>query len=270
MAHPIRKRFGQHFLTDQAIIQRIVAAVNIKADDNIIEIGPGLGAMTIPLLNNYAFNRYLALEIDRDAIQSLTQSTIGIENFSIQEADALKTDFLELLKSASKIRVIGNLPYNISTPLIFHLLKYQQRIRDMVFMLQKEVVVRMCAMPNSKTYGRLSVMVQAHCQAENLFEVPPSAFNPPPKVDSAIVKLIPLNEKHKLKDSIIFANLVREAFGQRRKTIRNSMRNFLDQDDFSNLELDSKARAENLSVEDFIKAANYVYHKQTQNQSCQT
>ena len=262
MAHPIRKRFGQHFLTDSNIIQRIVSAINIQPDDNIIEIGPGLGAMTLPLLRDYNFQNYLALEIDRDAIQSLSHSTKGIEKFSIQEADALKTNFLELLKSVNKVRVIGNLPYNISTPLIFHLLNYQQRISDMVFMLQKEVVVRMCAEPNSKTYGRLSVMVQAHCQAENLFEVPPSAFNPPPKVDSAIVKLTPLNEKLELKDSILFANIVREAFRQRRKTIRNSMRNFLEQDDFNELGLDAKARAENLSVGEFIKASNYVFQKQ--------
>lgn len=261
MAHPIRKRFGQHFLTDSNIIQRIVSAIDIQLDDNIIEIGPGLGAMTLPLLRDYQFQNYLALEIDRDAIQSLSNSTKDIENFSIQEADALRTDFSELIKSANKIRVIGNLPYNISTPLIFHLIKYQDRINDMVFMLQKEVVIRMCAGPGSKAYGRLSVMVQAHCKTQNLFEVPPTAFNPPPKVDSAIVKLSPLKEKFELKDTVLFANLVREAFGQRRKTIRNSMQNFLQQDDFSELDLDPKLRAENLSVADFIQASNYVYQK---------
>ena len=261
MAHPIRKRFGQHFLTDSNIIQRIVSAIDIQLDDNIIEIGPGLGAMTLPLLRDYQFQNYLALEIDRDAIQSLSNSTKDIENFSIQEADALRTDFSELIKSANKIRVIGNLPYNISTPLIFHLIKYQDRINDMVFMLQKEVVIRMCAGPGSKAYGRLSVMVQAHCKTQNLFEVPPTAFNPPPKVDSAIVKLSPLKEKFELEDTVLFANLVREAFGQRRKTIRNSMQNFLQQDDFSELDLDPKLRAENLSVADFIQASNYVYQK---------
>lgn len=262
MAHPIRKRFGQHFLTDANIIQRIVAAINVQADDSVIEIGPGLGALTLPLLNAYQFKNYLALEIDRDAIQSLKNSTKAFDYFSIQEADALRTDFSELLKTQNKIRIIGNLPYNISTPLIFHLLKFQQRISNMIFMLQKEVVVRMCAEPNSKIYGRLSVMVQAHCKTENLFEVPPNAFNPPPKVNSAMVKLTPLKERFELQDSTLFENIVREAFGQRRKTIRNSMRNFLDQDDFLELGLDSKARAENLSVNDFVSATNYVYSKQ--------
>lgn len=265
MAHPIRKRFGQHFLTDANIIQRIVSSINLQADDNVVEIGPGLGAMTFPLLTNYQYKNYLALEIDRDAIQSLRNNTTDIKNFSVQEADALRTDFSELLKSEENIRVIGNLPYNISTPLIFHMLNYKQRISDMIFMLQKEVVLRMCAKPNSKTYGRLSVMVQAHCQTEKLFEVPPSAFKPPPKVDSAIVRLIPSKEHDEPKDSTLFANIVREAFGQRRKTIRNSMGNYLVSDDFEKLSLDSKARAENLSVSDFIKASNFVLQKQNLN-----
>jgi len=261
MAHPIRKRFGQHFLTDKSVIQRIVDAIALQKNDHIIEIGPGLGALTLPLIKNYSVVEYLALEIDRDAIQSLKNSTDEIETFSIQEADALRTDFSSLLPAAEKIRVIGNLPYNISTPLVFHLLKYQKRISDMVFMLQKEVVVRMCAEPNSKAYGRLSVMVQAHCSADNLFEVPPSAFNPPPKVDSAIVKLTPLTKQFVLKNTILFANLVREAFGQRRKTIRNSMSNFVKTKDFEALDLDPKLRAENLSVDNFINIANYVFDK---------
>jgi len=261
MAHPIRKRFGQHFLTDANVIQQIVSSINLQAEDNVIEIGPGLGAMTLPLINQHTFQNYLAIEIDRDAITSLKKSTIGIENFTVLENDALRTDFNTLFPNEREVRIIGNLPYNISTPLIFHLLKYQERISDMLFMLQKEVVIRMCAPSNSKAYGRLSVMVQAHCEAENLFEVPPSAFNPPPKVDSAIVKLKPLKNKLPIFDSKLFENLVREAFGQRRKTVRNSMSNFLDRDDFRELSIDDSARAENLSVSDFIKAANYYHQK---------
>ena len=263
MKHPIRKRFGQHFLHDPAIIRRIVSSISLVENDNVIEIGPGLGAMTLPLLQQTATKNYLALEIDRDAIATLQERTSEFVNFTVLEADALRCDFNELLPQADKFRVIGNLPYNISTPLIFHLLDYKPRISDMLFMLQKEVVNRMVAIPNSKIYGRLSVMVQAHCTAEKLFNVPPSAFNPPPKVDSAIVRLIPHKDDIQIKDKTLFSDLVRDAFNQRRKTIRNSMRNFLIESDFLALDVDSKLRAENLSVATFVGIANYLSNRQS-------
>lgn len=260
-AHPIRKRFGQHFLHDPNVIGRLIREIHLLESDEVIEIGPGLGALTLPLLNHVAPKNYLALEIDRDAIASLQSLTAGINAFEILEADALRTDFNELLPDAPTIRFIGNLPYNISTPLIFHLLKFKHRIHDMTFMLQKEVVNRMVANPDNKIYGRLSVMVQAHCDAEKLFEVSPAAFNPPPKVDSAIVRLIPNTAGQRILDSELFTNLVREAFNQRRKTIRNSMGNFLNNDDFGYLKLDMKKRAENISVDEFISIANYLVEK---------
>jgi len=186
MAHQVRKRFGQHFLHDPFIIQRIVDSINIVATDSVIEIGPGLA------LQQTTPENYVALEIDRDVIEHLKTELAIYANFSVLETNALKTDLDKILPEQNTLRVIGNLPYNISTPLIFHFLKYKTRIQDMIFMLQKEVVDRMVSAPNSKTYGRLSVMVQAHCQAESLFDVPPGAFNPPPKVMSAMVKLTPL------------------------------------------------------------------------------
>jgi len=173
MAHKARKRFGQHFLNDAFVIQKLVEQIKISESDNVIEIGPGLGAMTIPLLQQTPAKNYVALEIDRDVIKHLENTCSSFKNFSIIESDALKVNLDDVLASEKNIRVIGNLPYNISTPLIFHLLNYKQRITDMVFMLQKEVVDRIVAKPNNKTYGRLSVMVQAQCNAESLFDVPP-------------------------------------------------------------------------------------------------
>ena len=261
MSHPVRKRFGQHFLHDSNIISQLLREINLQSTDNVIEIGPGLGALTLPILQQGSQENYLALEIDRDAIAFLNKETQAFNNFTLLEADALRTDFNELLVDADKLRIIGNLPYNISTPLIFHLLLYKTRIKDMVFMLQKEVVDRMVANPNNKIYGRLSVMVQAHCKTEKLFNVPPGAFNPPPKVDSAIVRLTPHSETISIQDTSLFTDLVRDAFNQRRKTIRNSMRNFLIEEDFLNLDLDLKKRAENLSVDDFVNIANYLSSK---------
>ncbi|MBT8140730.1 MAG: 16S rRNA (adenine(1518)-N(6)/adenine(1519)-N(6))-dimethyltransferase RsmA [Gammaproteobacteria bacterium] len=265
MSHPVRKRFGQHFLHDAHVIQRIAEAIDLKHNDHVIEIGPGLGALTLPLLERYPYQQYLALEIDRDAIKSLSNATQKHTDFFIQEADALRTDFAALLPEAENIRLIGNLPYNISTPLIFHLINFKHRIIDMHFMLQKEVVDRMVAMPGSKTYGRLSVMVQAHWNAEKLFEVGPGAFKPPPKVDSAIICLTPksishANEYH-IKDPAIFADVVRQAFSQRRKTIRNSLKSFLSPENFDQLGLDPQLRAERLSVLDFISISNYLSSK---------
>ena len=261
MSHPVRKRFGQHFLHDPNIISQLISEINLQNNDNVIEIGPGLGALTLPLLQQNSQVNYLALEIDRDAIAYLNNESLAFKHFTLLEADALRTDFNELLCDADKLRIIGNLPYNISTPLIFHLLVYKKRIKDMVFMLQKEVVDRMVANPNNKIYGRLSVMVQAHCKTEKLFNVPPGAFNPPPKVDSAIVRLTPHTKTINILDNSLFTDLVRDAFNQRRKTIRNSMRNFLLEEDFLTLNLDLKKRAENLSVHDFVNIANYLYNK---------
>lgn len=258
MAHPVRKRFGQHFLHDPNIIRKIISALNVQENEFLIEIGPGLGALTLPLLQQANYKKYLALEIDRDAIKTLKSQTADFNNFQIIESNALRADFKSLIPEEFSIKVFGNLPYNISTPLIFHLLEYKSRIREMVFMLQKEVVDRIVAEPGSKIYGRLSVMVQANCDTEKLFNVPPSAFTPPPKVDSAMISLLPNTSDFDIQDNKLFTNLVRDAFNQRRKTIRNSMRNYLTEQDFETLELDAKLRAENLAVHDFICISNYL------------
>lgn len=263
MSHPIRKRFGQHFLHDPHVISHLLREINLQSSDTVIEIGPGLGALTLPLLQHYKPTNYLALEIDRDAIAALREKIqpSASATVEIREADALHTDFSTLIPDAPRLRIIGNLPYNISTPLIFHLLHFKTRISDMIFMLQKEVVERMVAGPDNKTYGRLSVMVQAHCSAEKLFNVPPGAFNPPPKVDSAIVRLVPHAENTGIKDSVLFTDVVRAAFNQRRKTIRNSLRTFMLEPDFLHMQIDLKKRAENLSVAEFVAIANYLSDK---------
>lgn len=258
MAHQVRKRFGQHFLHDPFIIQRIIDVIDLTASDSVIEIGPGMGAMTIPLLQQTKPVNYLALEIDRDVIKHLMSELAHYDNFSVIEANALKHDLASVLPEQESIRIIGNLPYNISTPLIFHFLAYKKRLQDMIFMLQKEVVERMVAAPNSKTYGRLSVMVQAHCHAESLFDVPPGAFKPPPKVMSSMVKLTPLKAERQISNPKLFADVVRDAFNMRRKTIRNSLKPHLTATEIEALNISPTLRAENLSVEDFIKISEFV------------
>ena len=221
--HQHKKRFGQNFLQDETVIDRIVAVIALTADDHVVEIGPGLGALTKAILPH--LNRLDVIEIDRDLILKLNKLADADSKLSIHLQDALKFDFKSLHKANQKLRIIGNLPYNISTPMIFHLLKQPQIIQDMHFMLQKEVVQRIAATPNSSRYGRLSVMVQYSCKVEALFTVPASAFYPVPKVESAIVRIAPYETPLDIaKDFKLFETLVREAFNHIRKTLQNALK----------------------------------------------
>jgi 16S rRNA (adenine1518-N6/adenine1519-N6)-dimethyltransferase len=250
--HIARKRFGQNFLSDANIIARIIEAIAPKPEQTIVEIGPGLGAMTRPLLA--ACGHLHVVEIDRDLIVRLKQDYAeGL--LTIHEGDALKFDLSTL---PAPLRVVGNLPYNISTPLLFHFAGYAERIRDMTFMLQKEVVDRMVAEPGSEDYGRLSVMLQYRFHMASLFDVPPEAFRPAPKVTSAIVWLQPrpLAECNCL-DEAMFGRIVTAAFGQRRKTLRNTLREWFSDQDFAELGINPQARGETLAVADFVRLADW-------------
>ena len=257
---PPKKNLGQHFLADQDIISKIVLAVKPVAGDFLVEIGPGQGAITFPLLKKHG--ALTVIEFDRDLITPLMESAEGMGDLTIIHKDVLKVDFTKLAADRPAIRLVGNLPYNISTPILFHVLEHAPVVRDMHFMLQKEVIDRMAAEPGSKVYGRLTVMLQARCEVTPLFMVPPHAFRPPPKVDSAVVRLVPLAaDKIHIKDAVLFENLVRDAFGQRRKTIRNAMQARATSDDIEAVGLRPDARAEQLPVTDFIKLANFLTSK---------
>lgn len=253
MKHIAKKRFGQNFLTDQSVINSLVEAISPKVDDLMVEIGPGLGALTKPLLKRLTLLH--VVEVDRDII-SWMQNEYSKNSIQIHNADALKFDFSSLGKH---IRVTGNLPYNISTPILFHLLDNISHITDMHFMLQKEVVERMVAEPSTAAYGRLSVMLQYRLQMEYLFTVPPEAFDPAPKVESAFVRCLPHAAlPYVAKDETLFSQVVLAAFGQRRKTLRNTLKNILNDAGFEQLGIDSQLRAENLHVSDFVKITNYL------------
>ncbi|MGD0958508.1 MAG: 16S rRNA (adenine(1518)-N(6)/adenine(1519)-N(6))-dimethyltransferase RsmA [Methylomonas sp.] len=250
MTHIARKRFGQNFLHDQNIIYNILAHARPIAGEHWLEIGPGLGALTKPLLETQV--KLDVVELDRDLVKILQQKFGHHPNLTIHCKDALNFDCSELVENREKLRVIGNLPYNISTPLMFHLLENALNIRDMHFMLQKEVVERMCAHPGGKTYGRLSVMTQYYCTTEYLFDVPPESFEPAPKVTSAVVRLCPRTEAPVvIKDLPSFKELVTQAFSQRRKTIRNSLKNLITEQQIQALSIDPSIRAESLSLEQF-------------------
>jgi len=252
--HTPRKRFGQHFLRDQSVIQRIVAAIRPTVGDHLVEIGPGQGALTVPVLK--LVHHLDAIEFDRDLIAELESRAVR-GGLRVHEADALYFDYASLQVGKKLLRVFGNLPYNISTPLLFHLLEYAPIIADMVFMLQKEVAERIAAEADSDHYGRLSVMVQYHCEVDLLFDVPPMAFHPPPKVQSSIVRLQPYREcPHKANDYELFSAIVKQAFGQRRKTLRNSLRDLIDAESWERMPVASDLRAENLSVKDFVAISN--------------
>jgi 16S rRNA (adenine1518-N6/adenine1519-N6)-dimethyltransferase len=248
--HKARKRFGQNFLTDQKVIERIVATIAPKHNDNLLEIGPGQGAMTLPLLERV--DKLNVIEIDRDLIKIL--AAYNKSNLVINQGDALNFD-LNLFNPP--IRVVGNLPYNISSPILFHLLDNRDKVVDMTFMLQKEVVERMSASHGSKIYGRLSVMMQAFFEVELIFVVPPESFDPAPKVDSAIVYLKPL-KSCKVGDINIFEKVVKTAFSHRRKTLRNCLKSLLTQKQTS---VDLSQRAEMLDIDTFITLAK-DYEKQ--------
>ena len=248
--HKARKRFGQNFLTDQKIIDQIIATIAPKHDDNILEIGPGQGAMTLPLLERV--DKLSVIEIDRDLIEILESHNKS--NLVIHQGDALNFD---LDQFNPPIRVVGNLPYNISSPILFHLLENRDKVIDMTFMLQKEVVERMSATHGSKIYGRLSVMMQAFFEVELIFVVPPESFDPAPKVDSAIVYLTPL-KVCKVDNIEIFEQMVKAAFAHRRKTLRNCLKSLLTQDQ---TQVDLSQRAEMLDIDTFITLAK-DYEKQ--------
>jgi len=254
--HKAKKKFGQNFLVNEQIIADIIFAIRPESQDNMVEIGPGLGALTRPLLKK--LDHLHVVEIDRDIIARL-ETEYPKDKLVIHPGDALKFDFAIL---PIPLRVVGNLPYNISSPLLFHFTAYARRITDMHFMLQNEVVERMVAEPSTPAYGRLSVMLQYRFHMEKLLDVPPESFRPAPKVDSAIVRMVPLLAGEILvRDEKLFAAIVRTAFGQRRKTLRNTLRGYLDEAGFEKLGIDPQLRAENLSVADFIGVANCLDEK---------
>lgn len=255
--HRPRKRFGQHFLHDRRIIERLAGLIDPRPGELVVEIGPGEGALTLPLLARGA--RVLAVEIDRDLAAGLRARAAGHPGLEVLEADALALEIERVAAPGEPVRVAGNLPYNISSPLVFHLLQSRGRIRDMTFMLQREVVERMSAPPGGRDYGRLSVMVQAACRVERLMTVPPGAFRPPPQVHSAVVRLSPYTVPPlPMPDSRVFAELVRRAFGQRRKTLRNALRGYAEEALLRSTGLDPAMRAERVTVEQFARLAAAV------------
>jgi len=246
--HVPRRRFGQHFLVDPRYVARILEAVDPCPGDNIVEIGPGLAALTAGLIERAG--RIAGVEIDRDLSAQL-RANFPRSALALHEADALGFDFTQL---GEGLRVVGNLPYNISSPLLFHVAKFADRVRDLHVMLQKEVVARMTAEPATPDYGRLTVTLQATFRVTRLFVIPPGAFRPPPKVDSAFVRLVPLGDaKPAIADEALFARIVAAAFGQRRKTLRNALASFCDEAAMRNVGIDPGARGETLSVSDYVR-----------------
>jgi len=253
MSHHPRKRFGQNFLHDPAVIQRIVEAIHPRPGEAMVEIGPGEGALTRELLPR--LGALDVVELDRDLIPRLQSACAGPGELRIHQADALKFDFCPLSPGPGQLRVVGNLPYNISTPLLFHLLDNSHCIRDMHFMLQKEVVARITATLGSGQYGRLSVMLQYYCATEMLFTVGPGAFRPAPRVESALVRLIPYSEPPVEVDPAQLRRLVRAAFAQRRKTLRNNLKGLLDTSAIEAAGIDPGLRPERLTLEDLARLA---------------
>ena len=252
--HRARKRFGQNFLHDGAIINSIVGAIAPQRDDHLVEIGPGQGALTEGLVTSCG--QLDVIELDRDLVPPLLAAFSVHPHFKLHQADALTFEFTSLINNSEGLRVVGNLPYNISTPLIFKLLENASIIKDMHFMLQLEVVQRLAAEPGNKHWGRLGIMSQLHCRVEHLFDVPPEAFNPPPKVQSAIVRLVP----HTVSpwpncDVAALRRVVQVAFAQRRKTLRNNLKGLIDEAALRELGIDPGARAETLALEQFVQLA---------------
>jgi len=248
-----RKRFGQHFLTDRHYVRRIVEAIAPRAGDSMVEIGPGTGILTDELVQ--MVRPLHVVEIDRDLARALRER-FEPEDVVVHEADALEFDLASL---APPLRVVGNLPYNVSTPILFHVAAHAERIRDCTFMLQKEVVDRMVAAPATEAYGRLSVMLQVRFAMDRLFDVPPGAFTPPPKVDSAVVRMVPLGpDRPRARDEALFGRLVSAAFAQRRKTLRNAVRAMADAETIAAAGIDGTRRGETLSVAEFIALADGI------------
>ncbi|PSJ23185.1 16S rRNA (adenine(1518)-N(6)/adenine(1519)-N(6))-dimethyltransferase [Halomonas sp. ND22Bw] len=256
--HRARKRFGQNFLRDPGIISRLVRAIGARPGERLVEIGPGQGALTEPLLDA-AGGHLEVIELDRDLIPGLRVQFFDQPGFVIHEGDALKFDFRELRGEGPALRVVGNLPYNISTPLISHLLQAGDAVADMHFMLQKEVVDRLAAPPGGGDRGRLSVLAQYYCTVESLFIVPPESFVPRPKVDSAIVRLTPRAEMPDVaRDETLLFEVVREAFAQRRKTLRNNLKGRIDAAALEALGIEPSRRPQTLSVAEFVRIANHL------------
>ncbi len=257
--HIPRKRFGQNFLQDQGVIADIINAVAPESGDVIIEIGPGLAALTQPLLERVPHLH--AVEIDRDIVARLTERFTP-QRLTIHNADALNFDFGTLAREIApghKIRLVGNLPYNISTPLLFHLASYADVINDMHFMLQKEVVDRMVSRPGTADYGRLGIMLQYRFVMDRVLDVPPTAFNPPPKVDSSVVRMIPWPRlPHLAQDETLFEEIVQTAFAQRRKTLRNNLKGVVTDEDLATLGIDPGCRPENVTVAQYVSLANHL------------
>jgi 16S rRNA (adenine1518-N6/adenine1519-N6)-dimethyltransferase len=253
--HRARKRFGQNFLHDSAVIARIVRAIDPQPGDHLVEIGPGLGALTGPLLAACG-GQLEVIEIDRDLVPRLREQFASCPGFVVHQADALRFDFAQLAGDGRPLRLAGNLPYNISTPLLFHLLGYGHAIRDMHFMLQKEVVERIVATPGSAAYGRLSVTVAARAEAHLLFTVGPGAFRPAPKVESAIVRILPRDPPYAINDQQAFDRVVTAAFSHRRKQLANGLRGLLEADAIARADIDPQVRPEQLAAADFARLAN--------------
>jgi 16S rRNA (adenine1518-N6/adenine1519-N6)-dimethyltransferase len=252
-----RKRFGQHFLRDQSVIDAIVAAINPQPHEHIVEIGPGLGAITLPVLQRVKIMD--AVEIDRDVIAALHVSALTVGELRLHEADVLKFDFGNLRKDTQQLRLIGNLPYNISTPLLFELIEQREHFQDMYFMLQKEVVARMGAQPDSSDYGRLTVMLAPWLRVEPLFDIGPEAFRPPPKVMSSMVRLIPhATPPFIIHDRAKFSQVVMAAFSQRRKTLRNALSTLMNAEQIEAAGINPGLRAEVLSPDKFAALAEQI------------
>ena len=259
MKHIPRKRFGQNFLVDAAVIDAIVRAIDPQPGEAMVEIGPGQAAMTRPVLQRIGVLH--VVEIDRDLVAVL-QKKFPPAQLIVHQADALQFDFAQLAPENGRLRIIGNLPYNISSPLLFHLMRVADRVRDQHFMLQKEVVERMVAQPGSKDFSRLTVMLQARYAMELLFVVPPTAFDPPPKVDSAIVRMIPLPAAQiKVRDWNCLSEVVAQAFSQRRKMLRNTLSTLAQEIDVVAAGIDPQARAEDVAVETYVELANRLYEQ---------
>lgn len=251
---PAKKSLGQHFLHESGVVDKLVMAIDPRPGDRIVEIGPGQGALTFPLLDRHG--ALTAIEFDRDLLEPLTAAAKSHGELTLINSDVMNVDFTALADGIP-FRLVGNLPYNLSSPILFHALDHAAVVRDMHFMLQKEVVDRMAAGPGSKVYGRLSVMLQAYCTVTALFKVPPGAFRPPPKVDSAVVRLVPHPPGQVgIDDPRRFADIVRAAFGQRRKTLRNALSSVCTAEDIVRAGVDPQSRAEQLAVADFIALAN--------------
>ena len=256
MNHKARKRFGQNFLIDNNIIDLIIQSINPQAGQTLVEIGPGLGALTVPLLKKAG--QLHVIELDRDVIPILEKKCADVGELTVHNIDVLNFDFKTLIEPPQKLRIVGNLPYNISTPILFKLLDYSEHIDDMFFMLQKEVVKRMAAEPDSGAYGRMTIMLQYHCQVTELFEVPPEAFDPKPKVDSAIVNLRPRKPAIEVTNYGLLERLTKQAFSMRRKTIRNTLKKICTTDDLEACGIAPSLRPENIRPEQYYQLCNHL------------